>query len=108
MDKLLAFDLIQKSNTDFLTKGFTEKPTELRINHKFGDVHVEAHTHNDFKSAFSKFVYDIDFGKFELKVTGKGDVTTKNKVHLHNHLGLPKDHKLGATFEMTYSENQAS
>jgi len=58
MKSLIPFDIIQKSNTDFLTKGFTEKSSELRIDHKFGDVKVEALAHNNFNGAFAKFVYD--------------------------------------------------
>lgn len=108
MDDLLAFDLIQKSNPDFLTKGFTETPAEMRIDHKFCDVKVEAHVHNEFEKAFSKFVYDKDFGKLELKLEGKGKIWSKNKIHLQKHLGLPKGHKLGTTLEMTYEEDKSN
>jgi len=108
MDSLLAFDLIQKSNTDFLTKGFTENPTELRIDHKFGNVKVEALAHDNFKGAFAKFVCDNDIGKFELKISGTGQVWSKDKFYLHKHLGLPSDHKLGTTFELTYDENHTN
>jgi len=41
-----------------------------------------------------------------LKLNGKGQIWTKDKFHLQKHLGLPKDHKLGTTFEFTYNEDK--
>jgi len=45
---------------------------------------MEYHLTNNFDDAFGKFSYDDNFGKLEMKISGNGNIETKDHLDLHN------------------------